>query len=316
MNFFSSDPFLAALARTIFPGRAAAPCDVALEGRTFRLLRVGRSRLVHDARFLDYLEPLPDAAAPPLRAGFLRRVRLGEISAPFGPQAIPAGAMAAPYVRWERFSSFHTFMADTAASSFSVRTGNSRHARKLARDLGETRFVRHTDDVRVLEQLFAWKSAQYRRTSLPDLFASAPRRALFRHLLHSQAVELSALYAADRLVAAHIGPRLEGRFYYWVPAHDPNVGKLSPGTVLLEELLRASFEAGDHTFDLLLGGEAYKWRLATDVAVVGALGGAPALERTLTKVHALAKQTLGEVPSVWGAMQQARRYWRERQVAS
>jgi hypothetical protein len=33
-------------------------------------------------------------------------------------------------------------------------------------------------------------------------------------------------------------------------------------------------------------------------------------------VHALAKQTLGEVPSVWGAMQQARRYWRERQVAS
>lgn len=289
-----------------------------VEGRVFRVLRVGRARVVHDVRFLDYLESLPvsggsDRASP---ARFLRRACHGVVPVELWDAREERSFLAAPLLRWERYPAFDDFTAAVEERSKSVFKTSARKARKLGREVGELRFVEQTDDEKVLLRIFEWKSHQYRRTGLPDLFASPRTRALFRHLLRMRAIHMSALYAGERLVAAHAGPRHEGRFYYWVPAYDPDaeLSKHSPGNVLIHELMRWSHEAGDHTFDMLLGDEPYKWRYATHVARIGPLGVAPATERAWDGFRAAAAAPVRRVPALEEALRAAKRGLREREL--
>lgn len=316
MNFFSSEAFLGAVAASFFPRR---DCRVALsevEGRVFRVLRLGRARVVHDVRFLDYLEPLPRSGGNERvpRARFLRRVCHGVV--PVERYEPEPGVLAAPLVRWERFSTFDDFVAHTEARSKSVFKTTARKARKLEREIGPLRFERHVTDEKVLLRLFQWKSDQYRRTGLPDLFAAPTTRALFRNLLRAKALELAALYAGDRLVAAHAGPRYAGRFYHWVPAYDPDpeLGKYSAGNVLNHELLRQSHAARDHTFDLLLGDEPYKWRYATHVARVAPLGDAPVSVRAWSRVREAVAAPVRRLPALEASLRAAKRALREREL--
>ncbi len=328
MNFFSSEPFLAAVAGSFFPRQSCRVQLTEVEGRVFRVLRVGRARVVHDVRFLDYLEPLPTSGGgervPP--SGFLRRVCHGVVRAGAwqaevvsgGPRAqqLARGFQPAPLVRWAGFRTFDDFITAVEERSKSAFKTTARKARKLERELGPLRFVAATSDEKVLTSIFAWKSDQYRRTSLPDLFASPRTRALFRHLLRAGAIQLSALYAGDRLVAAHAGPRYQGRFYHWVPAYDPDseLAKYSAGNALNHELLRASHEARDHTFDMLLGDEPYKWRYATHVADIGPLGSAPPALRAWQGFRGSLAAPVRRVPALEQALRAAKRALREREV--
>ena len=148
-----------------------------------------------------------------------------------------------------------------------------RKARKLAREVGPLRFEfhsQHNDDV--LEHLFAWKSAQYQRTQVTDVFAYSWTRDLIASLLRRrdpgfQGV-LSALYAGSRLVAVHFGMQANGVLHYWFPAYDPDLHGYSPGLALLLQLVESGDACGVRMVDFGRGMARYKTAMMTGVRTV------------------------------------------------
>ncbi|GHA54403.1 hypothetical protein GCM10010303_77900 [Streptomyces purpurascens] len=139
--------------------------------------------------------------------------------------------------------------------------------RKLARQVGEVRFVYDARDPDALRALMDWKSAQYRRTGRRDRFAQEWITRLVTLLGESEEPEcrgvLSVLYAADRPVAAHFGPRSRTVLSWWFPAYDRAYAKYSPGLVLQLKMLEAAAADGVETVDLGSGPARYKESLKT-----------------------------------------------------
>jgi CelD/BcsL family acetyltransferase involved in cellulose biosynthesis len=137
--------------------------------------------------------------------------------------------------------------------------------RRMVREVGPLRFVCHSSDPRLLAQVLAWKSNQYRRSGWKDLFATHWGRALVEriHALHSPgfAGMLSLLYAGDRLVAGHIGMRSYTVWHYWFPAYDRQFARYSPGIILLLKMAQAAEELGLRRIDIGTGMTLYKKRL-------------------------------------------------------
>ncbi|MCT9142823.1 GNAT family N-acetyltransferase, partial [Streptomyces violarus] len=139
--------------------------------------------------------------------------------------------------------------------------------RKLARQVGEVRFVYDALDPDALRALMDWKSAQYRRTGRRDRFAQEWITRLVTLLGESEEPEcrgvLSVLYAADRPVAAHFGLRSRTVLCWWFPAYDRAYAKYSPGLVLQLRMLEAAAADGVETVDLGSGPARYKESLKT-----------------------------------------------------
>ncbi|HYU35032.1 MAG TPA: GNAT family N-acetyltransferase [Thermoanaerobaculia bacterium] len=111
-----------------------------------------------------------------------------------------------------------------------------RHRRRLEHEAGPLRFELHVEDRAVLHQLMQWKTAQYLRTGKTDWFAISWVRDLLE-ALHATQTErfsglLSALWAGDRLVAAHFGIRSRRVWHWWYPAYDRSFARDSPGLIL------------------------------------------------------------------------------------
>ncbi len=137
--------------------------------------------------------------------------------------------------------------------------------RRMEREIGELRFVSHTPDVKILEQVLSWKSRQFRETSKQDLFLIEwVHEAVER--IHSTQEEnfggtLSVLYAGEQLVAGHFGMRSQTVWHYWFPAYNPEMAKYSPGVVLLLKMAQHAQSIGLRTIDLGKGLSPYKERL-------------------------------------------------------
>ncbi|GGS05500.1 hypothetical protein GCM10010252_50280 [Streptomyces aureoverticillatus] len=145
--------------------------------------------------------------------------------------------------------------------------------RRLGRDLGELRFVFDERDPEVLRQLMRWKSAQYRRTARMDRFARPWIVNLTEHLFrlreeHFTGV-LSVVYAGDRPVAAHFGPRSRTVFAAWFTAYDPELRYYSPGLIMHLRMAEAAGREGLRVLDLGRGEKEYKDWLKTRELRVG-----------------------------------------------
>ncbi|MEU9206404.1 GNAT family N-acetyltransferase [Streptomyces sp. NPDC048415] len=145
--------------------------------------------------------------------------------------------------------------------------------RRIGRDLGEVRFVFDERDPRVLRTLMQWKSAQYRRTGRMDRFARPWIVDLVDHLFqvreeHFTGV-LSVLYAGDRPVAAHFGPRSHTVFACWFTAYDPEFRYYSPGLIMHLRLAEAARRDDVRLMDLGRGDKEYKDWLKTRELRVG-----------------------------------------------
>ncbi|WJV48106.1 GNAT family N-acetyltransferase [Streptomyces flavofungini] len=139
--------------------------------------------------------------------------------------------------------------------------------RRLARDLGEMRFVFDERDPRVLRRLMDWKSAQYRRTARMDRFAKPWIVDLVNYLFqvrheHFTGV-LSVVYAGGRPVAAHFGPRSRTVFAAWFTAYDPELRYYSPGLIMHLRMAEAAGRQGVRILDLGRGDKEYKDWLKT-----------------------------------------------------
>ncbi|MPY48951.1 GNAT family N-acetyltransferase [Streptomyces acidicola] len=145
--------------------------------------------------------------------------------------------------------------------------------RRLGRDLGEMRFVFDERDPRVLHTLMRWKSAQYRRTGRMDRFARPWIVDLVDHLFqvreeHFSGV-LSVVYAGDRPVAAHFGPRSRTVLAAWFTAYDPGLRYYSPGLIMHLRMAEAAGRDGVRVMDLGRGEKEYKDWLKTRELRVG-----------------------------------------------
>ncbi|MEV0369635.1 GNAT family N-acetyltransferase [Streptomyces sp. NPDC050636] len=134
--------------------------------------------------------------------------------------------------------------------------------RKLRRDVGPVRYVHDERDPAALLTLTRWKSAQYRRTGRSDRFAHDWIVRLVQELFHTRSDSfaglLSVLYAGERPIAAHFGPRSASVLSCWFPAYNPEFAKYSPGLVLHLHMVEEAAAASMAYLDLGRGEAEYK----------------------------------------------------------
>jgi CelD/BcsL family acetyltransferase involved in cellulose biosynthesis len=154
-----------------------------------------------------------------------------------------------------------------------ARTMNETHRkfRKFVRE-EDVRFEWHSTDEAVMAQLMAWKSTQYVRTGLTDLFAKDWIVTLVRRLWQMQTPQLSgvlaALHVGDKLAAVHFSLQSGSRLHSWFPAYDVSLARRSPGMCLLLLVAQHAAEHGVSSIDLGKGSEDYKLHLASDRVLV------------------------------------------------
>ena len=72
-------------------------------------------------------------------------------------------------------------------------------------------------------------------------------------------VNFSYLKANNSIIATHLGVVYKNIFYWLLPTFDKeNWGKYSPGSLILEDLIKWSIKNKLETFDLTIGKETYK----------------------------------------------------------
>jgi len=144
------------------------------------------------------------------------------------------------------------------------------NVRRRFRALGDMSLERVTTDAQrdeALSALFAfheWRfSAQGGSTAFltPALRAfhqDATRQALERGWLRMYVLRLNGVPAAVMYGFAY-----NGQFYFYQHGFDERYRNQSIGLVLMALTIRAAFDEGLHTFDMLWGAEPYKWLWAT-----------------------------------------------------
>jgi CelD/BcsL family acetyltransferase involved in cellulose biosynthesis len=158
-----------------------------------------------------------------------------------------------------------------------------RKARMLARDVGPLRFVENVDDRSILDTVIQWKSAQFQRSGIPNIFDYSWVHALLEHIRRCASADfschMSALYAGRTIVAAHFGMRSGPVLHLWFPVYNVELPRYSPGYLHSIEMIEAAASAGVRRIDLGKGPEAYKRRLMSGITPVaeGAIDLRPAV---------------------------------------
>ncbi len=147
-----------------------------------------------------------------------------------------------------------------------------RKSRKLERECGPLRFEFHSQDPEVFSSLLEWKSAQYRRSKILQVFRFPWVVSLLEAVRACDAElwggPLSALYAGDQLVAVNMGLRSRSALHVWFPAYNLAYSRYSPRLILLLRLAEASAERGIRRIDLGTGNERYKAEFKTGDSVI------------------------------------------------
>ena len=89
--------------------------------------------------------------------------------------------------------------------------------------------------------------------------------SFFAALLDLDGAALDLLTAGDGTpVAAAFGFEEPDAYYLYNSAFDPDLGKVSPGVVLVDRMIEQAIAAGRARFDFLKGDEAYKFRMGAE----------------------------------------------------
>jgi len=161
---------------------------------------------------------------------------------------------------------FETYQA--AATGSSRWQSTLRKGRKMEREIGPLRFEFHTEESDPYRSLIDWKTAQVRESRKRCVFDWPWVQGSLEELRLTEdegcSGTLSALYAGEHLVAAHLGLRSEEVLHWWITAYNPEFSKYSPGAVLLVRLMEESARRGLKEIDLGKGDEPYKASFQSD----------------------------------------------------
>jgi CelD/BcsL family acetyltransferase involved in cellulose biosynthesis len=164
----------------------------------------------------------------------------------------------------------HTWESYLAARGSAHRANVRRRLRALGEPL-DTAFERVTTEAQrheALSALFAFHEWRFRTEGGSTAFLTpalrafhqdATRQALERGWLRMYVLRLNGVPAAVMYGFAY-----NGQFYFYQHGFDERYRNQSIGLVLMALTIRAAFDEGLHTFDMLWGAEPYKRLWATD----------------------------------------------------
>jgi CelD/BcsL family acetyltransferase involved in cellulose biosynthesis len=161
---------------------------------------------------------------------------------------------------------YAAYEADRKAAGTDILKDCAKKARKLEREHAAPVFTAASACEADLDQLIAWKRAQYAETGQTDIFdAGWPLevlKSLFKPGDPDFAAKLFTLYVGDKLVAAHLALCTRNIAHAWFIAHDPAFARYSPGVILMTEVIRWAAANGVHELDLGPGDYRFKLSLA------------------------------------------------------
>ncbi len=162
---------------------------------------------------------------------------------------------------------YEAYLAERRAAGGDKISDLGRLERKLERDHGAVTFVPHESDPQMLETLIAWKTSQYIRTGVPNLFAQPWIGEYLRRLHHIDTPGFggvfSVLSAGGRPVAMSLDLRSHSVRHGSFTAFDLEFSRYSPGMLLLLMSAEHAASVGLQSFDLGKGDMPYKQQLAS-----------------------------------------------------
>jgi CelD/BcsL family acetyltransferase involved in cellulose biosynthesis len=172
---------------------------------------------------------------------------------------------------WRMAESPFVDLAEGIEAYFARRENDSRlraefrrKARLLARDIGPLRYEENADR-KLVSTVIEWKSSQFRRSGIPNIFDFAWVHQLLHQILECQEADfschLSAAYAGDTVAAVHLGIRSGPVLHLWFPVYNVQLARYSPGFLHSMEMIRSAAAGGVRRIDLGKGPEAYKRRI-------------------------------------------------------
>ncbi|RKQ95491.1 GNAT family N-acetyltransferase [Maricaulis maris] len=127
----------------------------------------------------------------------------------------------------------------------------------------------------VFETMVRLKRDQYRRTGVFDVFSVGWTGRLLKAILRRQSDHFSGVCSSLRvggeIVAVHVGMASDRLCHYWFPAYEPDHSRLSPGVLLLVEMVRTAAAIGHVGIELGPGDYGFKKDLAS--SQTGLVGG-------------------------------------------
>ena len=172
----------------------------------------------------------------------------------------------------------HTWDSYLAARGSAHRANVRRRLKALERQYQPT-FERVTTEPQrreALSTLFGFHERRFRPCGGSTAFFTPSLRA-FHHEATQQTLErgwlrMYVLRVNDTAAAVMYGFGYNGQFYFYQHGFDDRYQHHSIGLVLMALTIRTALDEGMHTFDMLWGGEPYKWLWATGA-------------RTLHRIH-------------------------------
>lgn len=149
-----------------------------------------------------------------------------------------------------------------------------RHAKKLSKsgELSCHTTAKQAQTEAELDAFFDQHIERWKQTDFPSLFHDEQKRAFYRaltkNLSENKSLRFSTVKLNGHLVAAHFGFFFGGVFTWYKPCFDPEFARYSPGEVLLKHLLEQAKEDQAQFFDFTIGGEAFKFRFASETRYV------------------------------------------------
>jgi CelD/BcsL family acetyltransferase involved in cellulose biosynthesis len=115
----------------------------------------------------------------------------------------------------------------------------------------------------LLDALFVLHAARWQRRGLPGVLGDETtqnfHRDVARRLLRAGSLRMYATRRDERIVAIFYGFAHGGTVYYYLSGYDPELEKLSIGTLIVAHAIDEAVRDGATTFDFLRGAEEYKY---------------------------------------------------------
>jgi CelD/BcsL family acetyltransferase involved in cellulose biosynthesis len=115
----------------------------------------------------------------------------------------------------------------------------------------------------LMDALYALHAARWQKRGRPgvldDDVVQRFHREAARGLLGAGALRLYAMRLGERIVAVFYGFAQAGTVYYYLSGYDPELERLSIGTLIVAHAIEQAVREGATTFDFLRGAEEYKY---------------------------------------------------------
>ncbi len=284
MNIYSSTPFLEAFNKAYFPEVQLHLEDFVLQGQIWRLPTFPDGKPITEWQLIDFFEPVApsEVKTTSKNVSYITKVCHGVVTAKeWFDRNLFVPYEASPSIHWTSFSSWEEFLAHLKSNNSKLYRDSQRRKRKLEKDVGPVKFVWHDTRPEAFDFCMELKAAQFNEAQ--ELFADATNVCLFQELINTGLLVVSSLSVGDKFLAVDLGGIWDGRFYSWVAAYDPQYSTYAPGRLLMHFTMETSYQQGHKEFDLLIGGESYKWDYATHSRMISEIGGLSSSIKTLVK---------------------------------